>query len=845
MDRELSGPLRARQRKTDFDSRDWVNVLNHEMYKPAALKSFARFFLVTLFAVGGMTAAAHADAAAFDLTGPRLELKVTRAGKTLPISQVPNLQPGDRIWVHPDFPESQSAHYLLIVSFLRGSTNPPPSDWFIKAESWSKKVREEGIVVTVPEDAQQVVLFLAPQTGGDFSTLRSAIEGKPGTFVRASQDLQQASLDRQRLDKYLDEVKSASSFDLPSLHTRSQLLARSLGIKLDEQCFDKPSEQQAPCLMRNTDQLVLEDGHSQTMVAALTSGASADLIGTLSTTRIAGGGTYSPYIGSIVDMARVLEGLHNADYQYIPALALAKDGTLSLRLNNPPSFHKPKSVLVVGLPPVEAPQLPPMRVVDANQVFCLTSQSLVLPAEGAPLVFATALAHDFELHVHDKSGHDIDLPAKADSARGGFLIDIKGLREKTLDTELSGTLRGYWGFDRFDGPTFSLRSPYGAAWLIASADASGLIVGREDTLHLHSNGAACTEEVSLKNSQGKVVKADWKLPKSDELEVQVPLKDATPGAIAMLIKQHGEAKPDEVPVRTYAEAGHLEGFVLHAGDRDGTLKGNRLDEVAGLDLGKIHFAPAGLTRTGQQDELQVVSSDATASTALKADENLVAHVLLKDGRALELATTVQAPRPKVALLSKSVQLGASPSAIRFGTEDVLPQDARLTFFLKSEIPETFPHHEKIEVATLDSAFTAMLSLTDGSLILRDAQSVLATFDPAKSFGPSAFGPLRFRAVDSDDVKGDWAPLTNLVRIPTLKDIVCPDSPDKSCQLRGTNLFFIDSVASDPQFTRSHSVPADFTGSSLEVPRPNGTLLYLKLRDAPGVVNRAALPVVPE
>ena len=822
-----------------------MDVLNLDMLKVASILTFFRLLVFTLLAGGGIASIAHADAAAFDLTGPRLELKVTRAGKTLPISQVPNLQAGDRIWIHPDFPESQSAHYLLIVTFLRGSTNPPPSGWFIKAETWSKKVRDEGIVVTVPEDAQQVVLFLAPQTGGDFSTLRSAIEGKPGTFVRASQDLQQASLDRTRLDKYLDEVKSASNADPQSLHARSQLLARSLGIKLDEQCFDKPSEQQAPCLVRNTDQLVLEDGHSQTMVAALTSGASADLIGTLSTTRIAGGGTYSPYIGSIVDMARVLEGLHNADYQYIPALALAKDGTLSLRLNNPPSFHKPKSVLVVGLPPVEAAQLPPMRAVDANQVFCLTSPSLVLPTEGAPLVFATALAHDFELHVHDKSGHDIDLPAKADSARGGFLIDTKGLHEKSVDTELSGTLRGYWGFDRFDGPTFSLRSPYGAEWLVASADASALIVGREDTLHLHSNSAACTEEVSLKNSQAKLVKADWKLPKPDDLEVQVPLKDATPGTITMLIKQHGEIKPNEVAVRTYAEAGHLEGFVFHAGDRNGILKGNRLDEVAGVDLGKIHFAPSGLTRAGQQDQLQLVSADPAADAALKPEENLTAHVLLKDGRTLDLATTVQAPRPKVALLSKSVQLGPTPTAIRFGTEDVLPQDARLTFFLKSEIPDTFPHNEKIEVATSDSSFTTMLSLTDGSLILRDAQSVLATLDPSKSFGPSAFGPLRFRAVDSDGVKGDWEPLTNLVRIPTLKDIVCPDSPDKSCQLRGTNLFFIDSLASDPQFTRSHAVPADFTGPSLEVPRPNGTLLYLKLRDAPGVVNRVALPVLPE
>jgi hypothetical protein len=50
-------------------------------------------------------------------------------------------------------------------------------------ETWNKKVREEGVIVVVPEDAQQALLFLAPETGGDFSTLRSTVKGKPGVFV--------------------------------------------------------------------------------------------------------------------------------------------------------------------------------------------------------------------------------------------------------------------------------------------------------------------------------------------------------------------------------------------------------------------------------------------------------------------------------------------------------------------------------------------------------------------------------------------------------------------------------------------------------------------------------------
>src|SRR4029077_17868964 len=146
----------------------------------------------------------RADTAAFDLSGPPIEVRVTRRGKTLTISRVPNLQPGDRIWVHPHLPEDQSAHYLLVVAFLRGPTNPPPDAWFARAETWNKRVREEGIVVVVPQDAQQVLLFLAPETGGDFSTLRSTVKGKPGVFVRASQDLNQASLDRSRLDQYIN-----------------------------------------------------------------------------------------------------------------------------------------------------------------------------------------------------------------------------------------------------------------------------------------------------------------------------------------------------------------------------------------------------------------------------------------------------------------------------------------------------------------------------------------------------------------------------------------------------------------------------------------------------------------
>lgn len=805
---------------------------------------FSCFSLVLILT--GFSVFSRADNA-FDLSGPRIDIKVTRAGKTLPIAQVPNLQAGDRVWVRSDMPESQSVRYLLVAVFLRGSTNPPPEHWFIKTDTWAKTMREEGVVFTVPPDAQQALLFLAPKTGGDFGALRAAVQHKPGAFVRTSQDLSQASLDRTRLDRYLLAVRQTSANDPSQLHDVSLRLARSLGIKVDEQCFDRPSEQQAPCLMHNSDQLVLQDGHSESMVAALTSAPNMDLVGVISGSKIGGGGVYSPYIGAFVDVAHILENLHTAEFQYIPALALPKAEQVELKLNNPPSFSKPKSVIVVSLPAVEAAQFPPLRPVDPKQVYCLQTPSLVLPAEGAPLVFSTALAHDFVLHLTGKNGAALDLPAHADPLHGGFAIDTRELRADQLGTDVKGTLRGYWGFDPIDGPVFQLRNSQPATWEIASADVNSLIVGREDTLHLHSNGASCVDEITIKTQQGKVIKTNWKAEKADELKIQVPLKDETPGPVTMLVQQHGLSKPDEVPLHTYSEVGRLDHFILNVGDSHGVLKGTRLDEVATLDLNGIHFAPAGLTRVEQQDELKLAASDPKATSSLHAGDKLQAQVALKDGRTLALQTAVEAPRPKISLLSKNVQPASTPNSalIHFANGDDLPQDARLSFLLKSEIPSDFPRSEKIEIANQDESSHVLLTLAEGGLTLQDSQTILATFDPLKAFGASVFGPLRFRPVDGNGMAGDWQPLASIVRVPALKEVTCPDSPDKQCNLIGTNLFLLDSIASDSEFKHSAPVPVGFSQSSIAVPRPNGTLLYLKLRDDPASVNYVALPVLPE
>jgi hypothetical protein len=798
--------------------------------------------LILLLASGIGIQSSRADTPAFDLTGPNVDVHVAREGKTLPISQVANLAPGDRLWIHPDFPESQAAHYILVVAFLRGSTNPPPEDWFTRVETWKKQVHEEGTFVVVPKEAQQALIFLAPETGGDFSTLRSTVRGRPGTFVRATQDLQQASYDRMRLEKYLTELRLVSDNSSKDLHDRSNLLARSLSVKIDQQCFDKPTVQQVPCLMQNTDGIVLDDAHTQSMVSQWASGASVDLMNQLSYSQMAGGGVYSAYVGAVVDLARIMGTVHTAQFQYIPALALSKKDSLNLRLNTPPSFKNPKSVLVIPLPPVQKTQIPPLRTVDGNHVFCAKKPDLVLPTDGAPLVFATDIAHDVVLHVPTKDGKFQDLPAQADPLEGGFVLNDSALKPDMVEPEFTATLMGKWGFDSFTGPKFRLSSPHHVTLTLASTDKTALVVGREDTLHLSTDSLGCVSSVDLKTSNNQGQNLNWKAGKSDSFEVTIPLKDAKPGQVTLQVSQYGLDTPDEIKLNTYSEAAHLDGLNLNSGDTSATLKGTRLDEVADVEISKIHFAPADLRRVNEQDELVLKTTNPT--DALKPNQKLVAHISLNDGRVLDQSTVIGSPRPKLTLLSKGPQADqtTTTSPIHMGRQDDLPENGKLVFFLKTEVPAAFPRSEKIEIAAEDDSFHTILSLADGTLVLQDAQTALGILDPEKSFGGSAFGPLRLRAIDALGFTSEWIPLGTLVRLPGLKELRCPRSTAKSCTLTGTNLFLVTAVASNSGFDDPVEVPPGFTGGVLTVPHPVGGSLYMKLRDDPTGVQTVNMPI---
>lgn len=833
------------------------------MAKPGRLGTCVA--LAALLLAGSAPLARAQRSAPFDLTGPRVDIHVTRNGKTLPIASVPNLQAGDRLWLHPDLPATQSVHYLLVVCFLRGTTNPPPDNWFVKIETWNQKVREEGFSLRVPDEAQQAVLFLAPETGGDFSTLRSAVRGRPGIFVRASQDLTEAGFEQARIEKYLNDMRQVPPSDTKALHKHSDLIARTLNLKPDESCFSRPVDMQFTCLTQSGNQTLLDDGHGESIVSSLSGGENGNFIRAASYTSIGGAGAYSAYVGAVVDLVHIMGGLHTAQYQYIPAIAFPEGDSLNLRLNTPPSFHNPKSVIVIGLPSIQKAVPPPLRPADPNEVTCLAKPSVSLPVEGAPLVFSTAFAHDLVLHVNE-NGHSEEIPLVPDAYRGGLTLSsrqekrkvlssnrsewstpkyvTKDLKVKALPGAVTGTITGYWGFDPFTGPTMQLQTAPGKDWKMASG--SVLIAGRKSSLSLTSTGSACVQSITLDTDSGKQIDTDWKQDsKPNVVDVKLSLENVDPGAMHLSIRQYGASKPDLVAAETYSEPATLASLKYFAGDTSAVLTGTNLGQVKQVTLKKYDFAPAPQESFGLDDDsssgketLRVAMPQKAGDPKLKANERLTAHVTLKDGRQLALPVEVAEARPSVSILNKRIT--GSSSSIQLANPDDLPANDQLTFSLKSD--SSFPRAGKIEIANADGSLHTVLDVAAGTLILQNHHTLLGTLDPTKAFGTSAFGPLRLRAVAPDGTKGDWIPLITLVRLPSLNNVRCPMESSQPCTLSGDELYLVDSVATDSGFSNPTEVPEGFIGTTLSLPRPSRSGFFLKLRDDPSAVNAVNIPV---
>ena len=802
------------------------------------------------------------DSVRFDLSGPKVDVRVQRDSVKLPIAEVPNLMVGDKIWVKADLPSTQSNHLLLIVAFLRGTTNEPPDEWFHEIDTWDKKT-VEGTTITVPQGAEQALIFIAPETGGDFKTLRSAVKGRPGLFIRADADLNEASFEQQRIQRYLAAMKQLDSKDPKVIADRSAKLAATLALKPNPDCFKQPVEQQVSCLTQARAPVLLNDGHGMTVAEALSTGPTADLANTAAYTQPVGGGLYSAYVGTIVDAVHLVATLRTAQYQYIPGLAFPDGSTLNLKLNAPPSFHNPKSVIVIALPAVQPAKLPPLKPHNADEVACLKNPKMAMEIEGAPLVFSTSLAHDLVLHLN-RTGAPVDLPLRADAFEGGLVVATEAERKPLEDTmakandamkpqgkvgsatdlTITGTVEGFWGFDHFVGPTLTLQQVDGKEWKIVGN--TQLMAGQDSKLTLKGDGTACVEHIALRPAEGaknakdvdvkyEPAKDDGAKLQKDTLALDVSLKSVEPGGYSLGIKQYGDENQERVPLTAYNSQIKLDAVTIHAGDKIAELKGKGLGSVVSVEMGGQTFMP-----TGGSDDATVHLEAKAAVTPKDGDE---AKAKLKDGRVLTVKVEGKAARPALTLVS----MNASPAEesgslpVVLGGKDEIPLHGKLTFVVTMK--DVFPRGQKVEVATANGAVKTTLSLADSNLVLQDDHTAIATLDPLKAFGQSAFGPLAMRPVAEDGTTGDWTRLGVLVRTPEISGIKCTTGDAVTCMVDGNKLFLVQSFGAAKDFAKSADVPTGFAQSEFAVPTPaDGATLYLKLRDDPGAVATVKLTV---
>ena len=287
-----------------------------------------------------------------------------------------------------------------------------------------------------------------------------------------------------------------------------------------------------------------------------------------------------------------------------------------------------------------------------------------------------------------------------------------------------------------------------------------------------------------------------------------------------------------------------EGISFHAGDRVATLTGSSTDQVDHVDIDGLIFKPSASTPyAGSGDhDLVLTLAENSKAPGFKVGDQVTSHVVLKDGRAINLPFTVAPPRPSLTVLSRSIQ-SASASPIQLSAKDDVPLDAKLTFFLKSSAP--FLRSTKIEIENSDGSLQTSLTIAAGTLVMQDSHTVLGSLDPLKTFGLSAFGPLRLRAVAADGTVGDWIPLATLVRLPALSELHCPQDVNKNCTLTGTNLYLVSSISSDDAFSNPVTVPEGFIGNSLAIPHPTSGAFFVRLRDDPSASDGVTLPVLPQ
>lgn len=413
----------------------------------------------------------------------------------------------------------------------------------------------------------------------------------------------------------------------------------------------------------------------------------------------------------------------------------------------------------------------------------------------------------------------------------------EGRAASSTDLIVTGSIHGYWEFDPFEGPTVNLQQVDGKD--LKAVDGSKLMAGQDNKLTLKADGIACVEHVALAREKDKDIDVNFKpgagKDEKNTLALDVSLKTVQPGGYALTVKQYGGKDVEKIPLTAYDAGINFDTIKIHVGDDAFVMTGRGLKDVVSVELAKQTFMPAG---DGNDDETLHLHAGAGVSP----ENGSEATVKLKDGRTMPVKVSAEAARPTLELLSFKAtpepREGAIP--VTLGAKDDIALDGKLTFVVQTK--DVFSRSQTVEVATANGAVKTTLSMASNTLVLQDDHTAVATLNPLKAFGESAFGKLVMRPVAQDGTPRDRTGLGVLVRAPKITAIHCTTTDAPTCTVDGSQLFLVQSFAAGKDFAKPTDVPTGFADISITVPTPaDGTTIYLKLRDYPSALATMTLP----
>jgi hypothetical protein len=507
---------------------------------------------------------------------------------------------------------------------------------------------------------------------------------------------------------------------------------------------------------------------------------------------------------------------------------------MNLKLNSPPSFYNPKSVIVIALPKIEPSRVPNLRLEDSTQSFCLASPSMSLPFRGAPSLFSTSFPHDLVIAFGpEESGVHIAL---VPDAYDGGLIPANPIPEGLLDrfetkasdgsVTVQGRLEGRWGFDQLDGPTLNFQYSPGDDWKLVSSKA--FMAGEDVEVALRGRGTACIHQITISNSSDDSSPVQFdRASGNDNLVLHLPFKDRSAGTYSLAIAQHGTPAIAKVGITVYSNDIRIDKMLLGTGG-SAILLGQHLQKVVSVKVGDQTFVP--INAAPEERGLQLRAPHAPAT-----DNAPSATVLLQNGGVMTVPVAVEEPGATLKVLSVDSTL-VTPKAeipIGLGSQRDIALHGILHFVVQSE--GVYPRGQDIEISTADDAVRTRISLSSGDLILQDDHTAVGAVDLDKAFGESAFGELRIRAIPSDGTVGNWVTLGRLVRRPHITAVRCTSVDVPTCMVEGSDLFLALAFSTTADFASPIPVPTGFDGSNFAIPMkpyPRTSTLYVRLRDDP-------------